>query len=187
MNKKLIIISGCSGGGKSTLLDELKDNGYSVIPEVGRGIVKQQLEIDGNATPWQNPIAFCELAIQKSIANYEQTHAIKSTTDKMIFFDRCFLDGVSYYQSLELDDARKYDYLIQDLRFYPTVFMTPPWGDIYCQDDERKHSFEDAVAEYERLLKFYLKNGYQIVEIPKVSVKERFHFLISTISDAEKK
>jgi len=187
MNKKLVIISGCSGGGKSTLLDELENNGYSVIPEVGREIVKQQLDTNGGVTPWQNPIAFCELAIQKSIVNYEQTNAIKSTTDKIIFFDRCFLDGISYYQSLELDDARKYDCLIQNLRFYPTVFMTPPWDDIYCQDGERKHSFEDAVAEYERLLKFYPKNGYQIVEIPKVNVKERFRFLISAISNDEKK
>jgi predicted ATPase len=29
---KLIVISGCSSGGKSTLLAELQQSGYSVIP-----------------------------------------------------------------------------------------------------------------------------------------------------------
>lgn len=182
MNKKLVVISGCSGGGKSTLLDELKSNGHAVIPEVGREIVKEQLQSKGNMTPWKNPIAFCELAIQKSIANYYQANTAITAANQILFFDRCFLDGISYYQTLELDDVRKYDYLIRDLRFYPTVFMTPPWSEIYCQDDERKHSFEDAVAEYERLLKFYAQCGYQILEIPKVSVHERFLFMMSILS-----
>jgi len=46
--KKLIAISGCSGGGKSTLLAELKNNGYTVFPEVGREVVKEQLKIKGD-------------------------------------------------------------------------------------------------------------------------------------------
>jgi len=187
MDRKLVIISGCSGGGKSTLIDEFKNNGYSVIPEVGRQIVKEQLQSNGSITPWKNPIAFCELIIQKSITNYNQTNTVITTTQQIAFFDRCFLDGISYYQTLEIDDARKYDYLIHDLRFYSTVFMTPPWSEIYCQDDERKHTFKDAVEEYERLLKFYTQYGYQTVEIPKVNVKARFQFVMSTISDNEKK
>jgi predicted ATPase len=34
----LVVISGCSGGGKSTLLSELRNQGYSVIEEVGRNL-----------------------------------------------------------------------------------------------------------------------------------------------------
>jgi predicted ATPase len=52
---KLIIISGCSGGGKSTLLSELTSIGYSVIPEIGREIVKEQVRTNGIITPWDNP------------------------------------------------------------------------------------------------------------------------------------
>ena len=179
---KLIIISGCSGGGKSTLLSELNSNGYSVIHEVGREIVKEQLRSNGSITPWENLIDFCELLIQKSVAVYHQASAMTNLVERLVFFDRCFLEGVSYYQTLERNDARKYDHLIHDLKFYPIVFITPPWREIYCQDDERKDSFEDAVAEYERLLKFYIQYDYQILEIPKVSVKERFRFVMSIIS-----
>lgn len=36
MKNKLIIITGCSGGGKSTLSDKLKSMGNTTIPEAGR-------------------------------------------------------------------------------------------------------------------------------------------------------
>ncbi|SEI08083.1 AAA domain-containing protein [Rhizobium tibeticum] len=41
---KFVILSGCSGGGKSTLLAELAKRGFAVAEEPGRRIVKQQLE-----------------------------------------------------------------------------------------------------------------------------------------------
>ena len=187
MNKilsRLIVISGCSGGGKSTLLSELGNNGYTIIPEVGRELVKEQLEIKSDITPWKNPQLFCEKLIEKSVIAYQHAKKITTAKDQIIFFDRCFLEGVSYYQTLKIEDANKYDNLIHELRYYPIILMTPPWKEIYCQDDERKHFFEEAVIEYERLIKSYPQYMYQVLEIPKVSVKERFQFVMSVINEA---
>ncbi len=147
MSHKLIILSGCSGGGKSTLLDALGKSGHAVMPEAGREIVKEQLETQGGITPWQNPQAFCELIIARSVEKFRQA-AERPGHDGAIFFDRSFLDGVAGYQSLKIADSGKYDHLIDELRYHPTVCMTPPWQEIYRQDGERKHSFEDAVTEY---------------------------------------
>ena len=61
------------------------------------------------------------------------------------------------------------------------IFMTPPWKEIFCQDEERQHTYEDAVTEYERNLKFYSQCGYHIVELPKISVKERAEFILSIL------
>lgn len=61
---KLVIISGCSGGGKSTLLSELSNRGYTVIEEVGRKIVKKYVNIDYQL--------LCELIITESIEAYHQ-------------------------------------------------------------------------------------------------------------------
>ena len=185
MNKnanKLILISGCSGGGKSTLLDELSRLGYLVVPEVGREIVKDQLEKGGDITPWQNPILFCERLIEQSVLAYQNTAKSAPPNNQLIFFDRSFLDAVSYYESLNMADRFKYNSLIEDLRFYPIILMTPPWKEIYSQDSERQHSFEDAVNEYERLMKFYPRCGYQIIELPKVTVDERLKFILSQFS-----
>lgn len=180
--QKFVVISGCSSGGKSTLLAKLNAQGYTVIPEAGRVLVKEQLQTNGDITPWQNPVMFCEELIRRSIAAYQQAELlIASAKDHLIFFDRSFLDGISYYQTL-LEDDKKYDHFIDDLRFYPTVFMAPPWREIFIQDEERRHSFEDAASEYNRLLKSYTEFGYQVVEIPKKSVEERTQFLLTSVS-----
>lgn len=178
---KLVIISGCSSGGKSTLLTELNVNGYSVVPEVGREIVKEQLGIHGDITPWQNPIQFCEILIERSIAAYHQAKTLSHVKEQVIFFDRSFLEGVSYYQTLELDDSKKYDHFVYELRYYSTIFMAPPWQEIFCQDEERKHSFEESVSEYERLMRVYPQYGYSTIELPKTSIKERADFILSSV------
>jgi len=41
--ESFVIISGCSGGGKSTLLAELGRRGYAVVEEPGRRIVRQEV------------------------------------------------------------------------------------------------------------------------------------------------
>jgi predicted ATPase len=171
---KLILITGCSGGGKSTLLSELSSQGYSVVTEAGREAYKEFASIAAT-----EPIFMCEKIIARSVAAYHQACEITSAKDGVIFFDRSFLDCIGYYQALEIPDANKYDHLIHELRYYPKVFMTPPWAEIFCQDEERKHSFADAVEEYERLVESYPKYGYEIVEIPKMSVKKRLEFVIS--------
>ncbi len=44
--KKLVVLSGCSGGGKSTLLSELSYQGYAVREEVCREIIKEYGDLD---------------------------------------------------------------------------------------------------------------------------------------------
>ena len=49
--ERFVILSGCSGGGKSTLLDELARRGHAVVAEPGRRIVAEQLREGGAALP----------------------------------------------------------------------------------------------------------------------------------------
>jgi predicted ATPase len=181
---KLIVISGCSGGGKSTLISELEKQGYSVIPEVGRRVYQERMKVkkEFTAEDYKN---ICEEIIAKSVIAYQHAEKIISPLADAIFFDRCFLECVSYYQSLKIKDSDKYDELVSDSRYFPTIFMTPPWKDIYCQDDERKHSFEDALAEYQLLLKYYPRFGYDLIELPKTSVQERIEFILGAVAKSK--
>jgi predicted ATPase len=179
---KLIIISGCSGGGKSTLLAELSHLGYTVMPEVGREVYKEKYLMKVDVTTSENQILICEEIIKRAIKAYEQAMTIRQTKDNVIFFDRSFLECVSYYQDLKWADSHKYDSLIHDYKYYPVIFITPPWKEIFSHDDERRHSFEDSVAEYEKMLEFYVENNYQTLEIPKLGVKDRAKFVLDIIS-----
>lgn len=176
---RLILISGCSSGGKSTLLAELKIRGYTTVSEVGRQIVHEQLVAKSNITPWQKPIEFCELLIERSIIAYNLAREASNVVGQTVFLDRGFLEGVSYFQMLKM---HRYDHFVDELRYDPTIFMAPPWEELFCQNLERRHTFEDAVIEYDRLIKDYPRYGYRIVEIPKSSIKERADFILSTLN-----
>jgi predicted ATPase len=48
---RFVLLSGCSGGGKSALLSALRTRGFAAFEEPGREVVREQLLIDGPALP----------------------------------------------------------------------------------------------------------------------------------------
>jgi len=66
-------------------------------------------------------------------------------------------------------------------KYHNVVFITPAWREIYKNDSERQESFKQAVQIEKHLKDSYKKFGYQLVEIPKISVKDRVHFILSKI------
>ena len=62
--------------------------------------------------------------------------------------------------------------------------MTPPWREIYATDPERRHGWEAAVAEYERLAAIYPALGYDVVVLPRVSVIERADIVLDGLANA---
>ncbi len=83
------VISGCSGGGKSSLLAELGQRGHSIVPEPGRRIVAKEQAGDGAALPWSNPAAFARRAIALSLRDLEENRSAES----VVFFDRGLIDA----------------------------------------------------------------------------------------------
>ena len=64
----------------------------------------------------------------------------------------------------------------------PTVFLTPPWPEIFHSDPERRHGWDEAAAEYERLARAYPELGYRVAVLPKASVKERADAVLAELS-----
>jgi predicted ATPase len=181
-HNKLIVISGCSGGGKSTLINELSKMGYVVVHEAATEILNQQLKENGQTTPWQNPAGFCKLLIEKSVEDFHRAKAMTDVYDNTIFFDRSYLEGIRYYKKLNTIDLNKYDFFINDLRYFDTVYLTPPWEEIYCQNETRKYSFIKSVDDFKKVVSFYPKCGYQTTELPKVNARARAQFILSSIN-----
>ncbi len=169
-----VVISGCSGGGKSSLIEELAARGFSVQPEAGRQIVKEQLSIDGDGVPWRNGAKFGELCIARAVHFYNAA----STTDAPVFFDRSLIDNITGYQRGGVPIPSRYAKFLSRYRYANRVFMTPPWRELFAGDAERRHSYDAAVAEFEYLSKKgYPENGYEVVMIPKDSLQARADFL----------
>lgn len=173
-----VIISGCSGGGKSSLLEELRHRGYPCVDEPGRRIVRQELERGGDAVPWINPAAFLQKAVQMSRSD----RASAPRSPGWVFFDRGLVDAASAL--LELTGRRDSWDLLKTHRYHRRVFLTPPWPEIYRADTERRHGFDAACAEYDRLLRHYPALGYQTVILPKANVPQRADFLLKRLVSA---
>jgi len=170
-----VLISGCSGGGKSTLLTKLAARGYAVVEEPGRRIVSQELKGDGAALPWVDMAAFARRAIEMAMAD----HRAASEHLGWTFFDRGLIDAAAALQHLTGEPVLAT--LSVAYRYHQTVFLTPPWPEIYITDPERRHGFDEAVAEYDRLASVYPALGYDVVILPKIAVASRADFILDRL------
>ncbi len=173
---KFVIISGCSGGGKSTLIGELSRRGFACVGEPGRRIVREELEGHGAALPWNDSAAFARRAIEMSLAD----RAAAAENTGWTFFDRGLIDAASTLDHLA--GAPVLAELAKEHRCNERVFLAPPWPEIFANDAERRHSFEAAAAEYGRLAEVYPSLGYKIVILPKVDVAARADFVLSALA-----
>ena len=173
---RFVMISGCSSGGKSTLLAELGRRGHATVEEPGRRIVRQELAGGGSALPWANKDAFARRAIALAIADYR---AADDRPPGWVFFDRGLVDAAAALQHLTGEPTL--DALRHAHRYHRRVFLAPPWPEIYVTDPERRHGFDQAIAEYLRLLVVYPSLGYEVIVLPKVGVADRADFILHTL------
>ncbi|OYW27700.1 MAG: ATPase [Caulobacter sp. 12-67-6] len=172
---RFVVISGCSGGGKSTLLAELRRRGHAVVEEPGRRIVAEEMAADGAALPWIDPAAFARRAIAMALADRED-----APSQGWVFFDRGLIDAAVALEHLTGEPA--VETLCGLHRYHRQVFMAPPWPEIHVVDRERRHGLDEAVAEYERLQVAYPALGYNILVLPKTSVADRANFVLDALN-----
>lgn len=172
MSLRHVVLSGCSGGGKSTLLAEFERRGYAVVPEPGRRIVEDEKRGAGLALPWVDLAAFATRAVE--FASEDR----RRMADKAgwVFFDRGLVDAAVALEHATGRPAR--NLLASFDRYHRKVFLTPPWPEIYVTDEDRRHDFTEAIAEYERLLIAYRELGYDTLVLPKAGVAERADFVL---------
>ena len=165
-----VMISGCSGGGKSTLLSELARRGYAVVAEPGRRIIAEARAGDGNTLPWVDPAAFARRALEMSMADFEAARGLT-------FFDRGIVDAAVAMVATGGDHPTS---MIERLR-YDRLFLAPPWPEIYVNDDDRRHSLEKALQDYARVRKAYLDARYVPMMLPRDTVAARADFVLRAL------
>jgi predicted ATPase len=174
--RRFVVISGCSGGGKSTLLIELGRRGYATVEEPGRRVVKQELLGEGLALPWVDETAFARRTIALALAD----RAIADRAAGWVFFDRGLIDAAAALQHLTGEPTLAS--LGQAHRYHPRVFLTPPWPEIHVNDRERRHGLDAGIAEYQRLLAVYPALGYEVTILPKLGVAQRADFVLHSLA-----
>ena len=146
-----------------------------MVEEPGRRIVAEERGGAGTALPWVDLAAFARRAV--AMAKSDLASAVK--TPGTVFFDRGLVDaavalqfaaGIPYAETM--GSVRPYD---------DTVFLAPPWPELFETDEDRRHDMSAAVDEFERLQAALQDMGYDIHLLPKVSVEARADLVIETI------
>jgi len=175
-----VVLSGCSGGGKSTLLDALAARGYAVWPEAGRQVVREEMHVGGDGLPWADAEKFVALAASRTM--YFFNAAVASAAP--VFFDRSLVDLTSFLDMKGIDVPAHLKRAVAAYRYRREVFVVPPWPDIFAADAERQKTFADACREYEALAEGYLAAGYRLVEVPRIGVEARADFVLRHLGEA---
>lgn len=172
---RFVVISGCSGGGKSTLLAELRRRGHHVIEEPGRRIVRQERACGGAALPWIDIAAFARRAIDMALAD----RAAAADARGWVFFDRGLVDAAAALEHATGEPA--VERLGRAHPYHRRMFMAPPWPEIHETDPERPHGMAAAVAEYERLREAYALLGYEVLPLPRTNVRDRADHMLEAL------
>lgn len=172
---RFVVLSGCSGGGKSTLLAELARRGHSVVEEPGRRIVAQEQQNGGNALPWVEPLAFARRAMAMARADL----AYAARLSGPVFFDRGLVDAAAFFCHLTDSPIEPLPGPVRQYR--REVFFAPPWPELFESDAQRQHDFAEARSEYDRLARAYPALGYTLVELPKTDIAGRADFVLDRL------
>lgn len=174
---RFYVITGGPGSGKTTLIEALRARGYSCSVEAGRGIIQDQVKIDGRALPWRDRLLFAELMLSWEMRSY---HAAEKSAGA-VFFDRGVPDVLGYLRSVGTRPPEHVIHAARAFGYNSTVFVAPPWREIFQPDQERKQDFDEAIRTYDALVETYTNLHYRLVEIPPSPVGERVDFVLDHI------
>jgi predicted ATPase len=172
------ILTGGPGAGKTAVLNELEHQGYLIVAEVARAIIKNQQAIGGNITHNGDRKKYCDLMLKESVADFIKMRAINN---KVIFFDRGIPDLYSYSKRFCGGVTPAINEFVKRYRYNQKVFLFPPWPEIYCHDTERKQGLNEAIDTYHAIKEAYTACGYEMIEVPKDSIAARVDYIMQKI------
>ncbi|MCH5715619.1 AAA family ATPase [Niabella hibiscisoli] len=174
------VITGGPGVGKTTLLTELGNRGFTIIAEDARRIIQEQVAANGEGLPWSNKERYAQLMLEASTKSYKAAQKIKQQA-KAVFFDRGLIDAVCYMIMESMPVSEEINNRVAACPYSSPVFILPPWREIYQTDKERKQKWAEAVRTYEDMKQTYISYGYEVTDVPKDTVASRADFVLKLI------
>ena len=177
VQKKIIIITGGPGTGKTTLLNALRAKGFCCYPEISRAITLAAQKEGIEQLFLEKPLLFSELLLK---GRKEQFENAQMENENLVFIDRGIPDILGYMDYIG-DSYPDYFEKAGQETTYSHVFSLPPWKEIYETDEARYESFDQAQAIHQKIITAYAKLNYNPVEVPKDTIENRIAFLFESI------
>lgn len=172
-----VVITGGPGAGKTTLLMALAARGCSTMAESAREIIATRLAQGLPRRP--GPVEFAREILRKDEEKYHRSHRSPGT----VFHDRSAVEALAMVHEASPLSEEELNGRLAGFAFHRTVFVLPPWQDIYVNDAERDHSFAHAVDVHARIVRWYSRCGYRINEVPCLEVERRADHVLQVLAE----
>ena len=143
-------------------------------------------KLEGGSTAFvSNPLVFVDDALQfnKDLLYGRAKHYNESLNIHVpiSFFDRGIPDVLAYMDFFGQPYGKEFKETCIDHR-YDTVFIVPPWEEIYVSDGERFETYEEAERIHDTLMNVYTQFGYNPISVPKDEIQKRIDFILETLN-----
>jgi predicted ATPase len=172
-----VVVTGGPGSGKTTLIEALAAAGHHVQSEAGRAVIRRQTVIDGQALPWRDRTLFAELMLDHDL----EAHGASASSPEVVFHDRGLPDVVGYLELCGLPPPHHLLTAAREFRYARRVFIAPVWPEIFGQDAERRQDLDEARRTHDVMRAVYPRFGYELIELPQVSVEARVAFILEQV------
>ena len=178
MSKHLIVITGGPGTGKTTLINALIEKGFTCFPEISREITQKAKDQGIDQLFIENPMLFSQMILEGRKKQFEEA---LNFPGEIVFLDRGLPDVLAYMNYIGDSYPPLFDKTCKEYR-YESIFLLPPWEEIYTSDEHRYENFEQAKLIYNHLKETYQNFGYYPMEVPQDSVANRILYILDKIS-----
>jgi predicted ATPase len=169
------ILTGGPGVGKTTLTEELRKQGFYSNGEVATYIIEIEMRKNSDILPWKNKDAF-QKEVLRTQKDWEKEIPENIET---AFLDRGIADGIAYYRIAGMEAPKELMDAAKEAG-YEKVFILEPL-ETYENTKVRREDEETAKKLHTELEKVYRELGYEVVKIPKGTVKERVSRILESI------
>jgi len=173
--KSVYVITGAASTGKTTIINELRKRGILCQDELARPLITKLTEQKSSLVPWIDLNGFNNLLLDQYIKQHN------TLTDQTQFLDRGIPDIIGYLSADNKPIHKKFYEATKKYRYNNNVFFTEPWQDIYHIDNERREPFSKNELISNSIKKSYIDAGYDVISVPKGTVKERVDFILNLI------
>ena len=172
-----VVITGGPGTGKTSIIECMNEMNLNVFDESSREVTKKHKNNSSGQYFLSNPIDFSNILMNKRKKQFENG---SNSTNDYFFYDRGIPDILAYLNFKKIE--YKNSMIENVLNFkYDAVFIAEPWKDIYINDSERYETYDELIEIDICIKKIYKQLGYDIILLPKKSVKDRVTFILETL------